>query len=366
MEHITDKAAMRAWSRERQAKGLRIGFVPTMGSLHAGHLALVELAAQHADEVVVSIYVNPTQFDRRDDFERYPRTVSADQSALSKTPCKAVFAPTDLYNPDHMTWVEVPALAAHLCGAYRPGRFRGVATIVAKFFLRSSSPMRGGLRATRTTSSGGSSSAWCPTSTCLLTIIHRPTSREPDGLAMSSRNTRLTAEWRAAAASIPKALFEARDLARVVAVAERRVGRARRLRCSTRSRSRVGSSTTSRSPTTRRSRRWSTTLGRSLRGDRPRGLLRRCSPHRQRAPGLRSSAGSVSGQATRIGPGEAAGPGGLALPAHERAVARGGPHVSTRCAARHQNACTGPSEVLASGAAGILMVTRARRRGAPL
>lgn len=223
MELITDKAAMRAWSRTRKAQGKRIGFVPTMGSLHAGHLALVELAARHADEVVVSIYVNPTQFDRRDDFERYPRTVSADQSALSRTPCKAVFAPSDLYNPDHMSWVEVPALAAHLCGAYRPGHFRGVATIVTKFFsiVEPDVAVFGDKDyQQRRVIEHMVSDLDFP-----LTIIAGPTSREPDGLAMSSRNARLTPEWRAAAASIPRALFEARD--RFLG-GERRVGALRR------------------------------------------------------------------------------------------------------------------------------------------
>lgn len=209
MELITDKAAMRAWSRERHARGVRIGFVPTMGALHAGHLALVDLAQKHCDEVVVSIYVNPTQFDRRDDFERYPRTVSADQSALSQTSCRAVFAPNDLYNSDHMTWVEVPPLAAHLCGAYRPGHFRGVATIVTKFFSIVTPDVA--VFGDKDYQQRRVIERMVSDLDLPITIVPGPTTREPDGLAMSSRNTRLTAEWRAAAASIPKALFAARD-----------------------------------------------------------------------------------------------------------------------------------------------------------
>lgn len=223
MELITDKAAMRAWARERHAAGRRIGFVPTMGALHAGHLALVDLAQQHADDVVVSIYVNPTQFDRRDDFERYPRTVSADQSALAQTTCKAVFAPTDLYNPDHMTWVEVPALAAHLCGAYRPGHFRGVATIVTKFFSIVTPDVA--VFGDKDYQQRRVIERMVSDLDLPIQIIAGATTREPDGLAMSSRNTRLTAEWRGAAAVIPSALFGARDR---FAAGEHKVGALRR------------------------------------------------------------------------------------------------------------------------------------------
>jgi len=223
MELITDKAAMRAWSRARHLQHKRIGFVPTMGALHAGHLALVELAAQHADEVVVSIYVNPTQFDRRDDFERYPRAVADDQSALAGTPCRAVFAPSDLYNHDHMTWVEVPALAAHLCGAYRPGHFRGVATIVTKFFSIVTPDVA--VFGDKDYQQRRVIERMVSDLDLPLTIVAGPTTREPDGLAMSSRNARLTAEWRAAAVSIPDALFAARD--RFLG-GERRVGALRK------------------------------------------------------------------------------------------------------------------------------------------
>lgn len=133
MEVFTDKELMRRWSRQVRLAGETVALVPTMGALHEGHLRLVELAAREADRVVVSIYVNPTQFDRAEDLAKYPRTLHSDLKALEGSSCKAVFAPTEMYLPGSATWVTVDGLTDHLCGRTRPGHFRGVTTIVAKF-----------------------------------------------------------------------------------------------------------------------------------------------------------------------------------------------------------------------------------------
>ncbi|WP_338670503.1 pantoate--beta-alanine ligase [Pantoea dispersa] len=183
--------------RWRQA-GKRIALVPTMGNLHEGHLTLVDEARQRADIVVVSIFVNPMQFDRADDLARYPRTLQDDCEKLNRHSVDLVFAPApaDVYPQglDSQTFVEVPGLSSLLEGASRPGHFRGVATIVSKLF-----------------------NLVQPDIACFgekdfqqLTIIHKmvadmgfdidivgvPTVRAKDGLALSSRNGYLTADER--------------------------------------------------------------------------------------------------------------------------------------------------------------------------
>ena len=208
---ITDKGAMRAFSRAHRAAGRRVALVPTMGSLHAGHLSLVALARAHADVVVVSIYVNPTQFDRADDLARYPRELDLDLARLGDS-ADAVFAPHDLYvraTPAHETWVDVAALTETLCGATRPGHFRGVTTVVAKLFHlvepdvavfgdKDYQQRRVIDRMVRDLDFG-------------LEIVAGPLVRDDDGLALSSRNARLGPEARAAALSIPRALAAARS-----------------------------------------------------------------------------------------------------------------------------------------------------------
>src|SRR4051812_35881437 len=121
-----------AWRRE----GARIGFVPTMGALHAGHLSLVKLARERADRVLVSIFVNPTQFAPGEDFERYPRTLKSDLELLEPLTVDGVFLPNAamMYPDGFQTFVENRAMAADLCGASRPGHFDGVLTVVLKLF----------------------------------------------------------------------------------------------------------------------------------------------------------------------------------------------------------------------------------------
>jgi len=186
--------------------GSSIGFVPTMGALHEGHGSLIRRAGEEKGFVVVSVFVNPIQFDRGDDFERYPRTLEKDLAFCQAQGADSVFAPRpeEMYPARQLTFVEVLELGDHLCGAFRPGHFRGVATVVAKL-LNIVQPDRAYF---------GEKDAQ------QLAIIQRmvadlnlpcaivavPTVREPDGLAMSSRNARLSPEERRLAPLVYQAL----------------------------------------------------------------------------------------------------------------------------------------------------------------
>jgi len=136
METIRDPRAMQAWADARRAAGERIALVPTMGALHDGHLALVAEARRRAVRVVVSIFVNPIQFDRRDDFERYPRTLEEDAARCAAAGVDAIYAPSPaaMYPEGFASGVEVARLTEPLCGRVRPGHFRGVTTVVTKLF----------------------------------------------------------------------------------------------------------------------------------------------------------------------------------------------------------------------------------------
>jgi pantoate--beta-alanine ligase len=204
-------ADARAWSDTHRAAGRRVAVVPTMGALHRGHLALVEAAREHADVVIVTVFVNPLQFNQTADFDAYPRPIDDDLEACRLAGVDAVYAPTaaTMYQSRFQTHVEPGELAERLEGAMRPGHFRGVATVVTKLFA-----------ATR------------PAVACFgrkdfqqLAIVRRmnadldlgieiigvPIVREPDGLALSSRNVRLSPAERSAAVVLSRALSEARD-----------------------------------------------------------------------------------------------------------------------------------------------------------
>jgi pantoate--beta-alanine ligase len=205
MDVLTTPDEMRAWSRQR-ARTRRIGFAPTMGALHAGHLSLVDIAAACCDDVVVSIFVNPLQFDRAADFDAYPRPIDDDVAGCAAAGVAAVYAPTAraMYPEGFETHVEPGALAAVMEGAARPGHFRGVTTVVAKLFgaVRPDVAVFGEKdfqqlaiirRMARDLDLG-------------IEIVGAPIVREPDGLAMSSRNVRLDPAQRAAAVCVPRAL----------------------------------------------------------------------------------------------------------------------------------------------------------------
>ncbi len=192
--------------------GRTIGFVPTMGALHAGHRRLIETARAQSDVVAVSIFVNPLQFDRADDFERYARQIPADLAVCEGAGADLVFAPSasEVYPEQARTFVEVTGLTDHFCGASRPGHFRGVTTVVAKLF---------GIIGPTFAFFGEKDAQQLAIVKRMkrdlnfpITIVPVPTVREPDGLALSSRNARLTAEERRVAPCLYRALTRARDL----------------------------------------------------------------------------------------------------------------------------------------------------------
>ncbi len=183
-------------------RGHRIGFVPTMGYWHAGHLRLVEAARARCTKVVASIFVNPTQFGPNEDLAAYPRNLDRDLALAQRHGVDLVFCPgpAEMYEPEHDTWVEVPRLSQRLCGASRPGHFRGVATVVTKLFwiIQPHLAFFGEkdwqqLVIIRTMARQLS---------CPVEIVGCPIVREADGLAMSSRNAYLTAEERAQAPAL--------------------------------------------------------------------------------------------------------------------------------------------------------------------
>ena len=202
-----------AVGRARQA-GKVVGFVPTMGCLHEGHLSLIRRAGQEAAFVVVSIFVNPTQFGPNEDFAKYPRTFDADRQGCEAAGADLIFAPTaaDFYPAGASTWVEVEGVSAGLCGEYRPGHFRGVATVVAMLFNATQADVavfgRKDLQQLAVIRRMASD-LHLP-----VRIIAHETVREPNGVAMSSRNRYLSAEQLTQAAAIPAALGAAQALAR--------------------------------------------------------------------------------------------------------------------------------------------------------
>jgi pantoate--beta-alanine ligase len=206
MRIIEHTRELQALADAARASGRRIGLVPTMGALHEGHLALVDAARAKADLVWVSIFVNPTQFGPSEDLSRYPRPRAQDLELCRARRVDAVFAPAEngFYAPGHQTWVEVAELAQPLCGARRPGHFRGVATVVTKLLLAAKPHV----------------AAFGEKDYQQLALIRRlvrdlgidveilgvPTQREADGLARSSRNRLLAPESRRQAVALPRAL----------------------------------------------------------------------------------------------------------------------------------------------------------------
>ena len=206
MKTITDIAKMQEFSRQVHLGGLTVGFVPTMGSLHDGHLELVRRARAEADVVVVSIFINPTQFNDPADFENYPRDDAADDAALEREGVDVLFRPRAecVYREDSTTTVRVGELGGSLCGPGRPGHFDGVTTVVASLFHMVGPDVAvfgekdfQQLQIVRRMASD----LHMP-----IRIVGAPTAREADGLAMSSRNSRLGAAERAKAPAIGRAL----------------------------------------------------------------------------------------------------------------------------------------------------------------
>jgi pantoate--beta-alanine ligase len=197
---------LRAWSRASRSAGKAIGLVPTMGALHAGHISLVQAAKRECGAIAVSIFVNPTQFGPNEDFAKYPRTFDDDCALLQAEGVNVVFAPfpEEMYRPGAATFVEVEGLSDRLDGASRPGHFRGVATVVAKLLI--------GAEANRAYF-GQKDAAQVAVLRRMATdlglpveLVVCPIVREPDGLAMSSRNRYLSSEERQRSLVLKRAL----------------------------------------------------------------------------------------------------------------------------------------------------------------
>jgi pantoate--beta-alanine ligase len=203
---------MRAACRAAQQGDQRLGLVPTMGALHEGHLSLVRAASSQCDVVAASIFVNPTQFGPAEDFAKYPRSFEQDCRVLERESVDILFAPAieEMYPNGSTTWVTVEGLSDKLCGKSRPGHFRGVTTVVSKLFQICQPNV-----------------AFCgQKDAAQLAIIRRmvrdlhfpveivgcPTVREPDGLAMSSRNSYLDPQQRTSAVVLYRALMQIQDL----------------------------------------------------------------------------------------------------------------------------------------------------------
>lgn len=228
MQVFHTPGAVRAWSDGHRAGGRRLGVVPTMGALHEGHLTLIRWARQNADVVIVTIFVNPLQFNRRDDFDAYPQPIDDDLALCAAEGVDAIYSPTvtTMYPKGFQTHVEPGPLADVLEGPRRPGHFRGVTTVVSKLFNATLPDVAVFgqkdyqqvivIRRMTTDLDMG------------VEIISLPTVRDVDGLAVSSRNRRLSPEQRAAAACVPLSLeavrraYEAgeRDAAQLSAIGQ--------------------------------------------------------------------------------------------------------------------------------------------------
>jgi len=206
MRRIGRKEEMRAAAREWRAAGRRIGFVPTMGALHAGHVGLVERARAECDVVVASVFVNPLQFGPNEDLARYPRDLEGDARLLTAAGADALFTttPQEMYPAGFQTHVAPGALAEPLCGASRPGHFRGVTTVVAKL-LHLVAP-HDAYFGQKDFQQARVLQQMVADLDFDLVLRLLPTRREPDGLALSSRNRYLTPAERAVAPDLQRAL----------------------------------------------------------------------------------------------------------------------------------------------------------------
>ncbi len=206
MKIIREPHEMQQTALTLRDKAIRIGLVPTMGAFHDGHVSLMRRAKSENDVCVVSLFVNPLQFNDPADLARYPRNEAADLEIARSVGVDILFMPSvaAMYPPDAQTFVEVTRVSQPLCGGRRPGHFRGVATVVAKLFM---------LTLPRRAYFGLKDYQQCRVIAQMARdlyfppdLVFCPTVREPDGLAMSSRNVRLTPEERRAATVLPRAL----------------------------------------------------------------------------------------------------------------------------------------------------------------
>ena len=214
MQTVQDVPALRAAIRGWRTQGQTVGFVPTMGNLHAGHQSLIRLARARTERVVASVFVNPTQFGPNEDYDRYPRTLVQDQAALAEQDCDLLFAPDVAtmypFGPEHSVSVRVPRITDTLEGAHRPGHFDGMATVVCKLFnmvqpdvavfgQKDFQQLKVVERMVR--------DLGLP-----VKVVAAPILRADDGLALSSRNQYLSTEERTRAPLIHDTLLKMREL----------------------------------------------------------------------------------------------------------------------------------------------------------
>lgn len=213
MRSIASVAELTAISQQARRSGQRVGLVPTMGALHEGHLSLVRAARSQADVVVVSIFVNPTQFGPREDFSKYPRNLEKDQSLLQAEKVDFVFVPTieEMYTSSSSTWVTVEGLSEKLDGRSRPGHFRGVTTVVSKLFNIIQPDLA--VFGQKDAAQAAIIQRMVNDLRFDVRILICPIVREKDGLAMSSRNVYLNPEQRKQATVLYRALMRVQTLA---------------------------------------------------------------------------------------------------------------------------------------------------------
>lgn len=208
MQVVHSKQELAEQLAEWRQQGDHVALVPTMGSLHAGHLSLVTLAREHAERVVVSIFVNPTQFGEGEDFEKYPRTLERDKRRLKNSGADLIFAPdVETMYPfgiENATMVSVPQLTANFCGASRPGHFDGVTTVVARLFAMVQPDAA--IFGQKDYQQQLVIRYMAEDMSLPINIITGETVREDDGLAMSSRNSYLSEEERAVAPKLYETL----------------------------------------------------------------------------------------------------------------------------------------------------------------
>ncbi len=212
MDIISSAADMTAFSKSAHCAGKRVGFVPTMGALHEGHLSLVRAARAQADVVVVSIFVNPAQFGPNEDFSKYPRTFEQDRAMLEREGAGCIFSPTveEMYPPGATTWVTVEGISDKLDGRSRPGHFRGVTTIVSKLFniVQPDAAFFGQKDAAQV----AIIRKMVRNLNFDVRIVVCPIVRETDGLAMSSRNAYLNPAERKQALALSRSLSHVQSL----------------------------------------------------------------------------------------------------------------------------------------------------------
>ena len=204
-------ADVQLWAMQQRAAGHRIGCVPTMGCLHEGHISLVRQAQTLADQIVVTIFVNPTQFGPNEDFNRYPRPLEQDLELCRAAGVQAVFLPkpADMYATDHSIYIDEELLGRGLCGASRPGHFRGVCTVVAKLFNLTLPHVA--IFGQKDYQQVAIIRRMVRDLNFPVEIVVAPIVREADGLAMSSRNRYLSTEERQNALGLSRALQLAQE-----------------------------------------------------------------------------------------------------------------------------------------------------------